>query len=83
VQIPHHRQVAISGGPIHRGGRVGCANTQIETLKFLHSIGATCTTKAMANAASDGELEILQYLLNWTAKYGHLAVVGFLIKIKN
>jgi ankyrin repeat protein len=37
-------------------------NGHLETLKWLHQNGKTCTTQAMDSAAKNGHLEVVKFL---------------------
>ncbi len=67
-------------------------NGDIELVKFLHSIGAECTTYAMDVASQNGHLEVVKFLhsigakctrwaMNMACIYGHLEVIKFLHSI--
>ena len=37
-------------------------NGNLEIVKYLHSMGKNCTTKAIDNASFNGHLEVVKYL---------------------
>ena len=67
----------------------------LQTIKYLHLIGAKCTTDAMDWASNHGFLDIVKYLhetvgakcteyaMDWASNYGFLDVVKYLHETVN
>jgi len=66
----------------------------LDVVRYLHSIGKDCTTKAMDNTAWGGHFDVVNYLhfigkdcteqaMDWAAGDGNLEVLEYLRSIQN